>query len=166
LLPILLFVKKGMRRTFFKGTGSLREFITHFYRDSRIIAEPMPESPKPMTAKNLLPKRFTLIIALMLIVVLPLVLILPIAFAQSTTTTQSSAQASSSSNGLGLLAAGVAIAGSCAGAGYAVGKAASSAAAAIVERPATFGPLLILAGLGEGIAIYGLLVAFQILSKI
>jgi V/A-type H+/Na+-transporting ATPase subunit K len=80
--------------------------------------------------------------------------------AQATTT------ASSSSNGLGLIAAAIAIAGSCSAAGYAVAKAASAAAAAIVERPGAFGPMLILAGLGEGIAIYGLLVAFQILSKI
>ncbi len=64
------------------------------------------------------------------------------------------------------MAAGLAITGSCIGAGYAVAKAASAAAAAIVERPGAFGPMLILAGLGEGIAIYGLLVAFQILSKI
>jgi V/A-type H+-transporting ATPase subunit K len=78
---------------------------------------------------------------------------------QATTTT-------SSDNGIGLMAAGLAITGSCIGAGYAVAKAASAAAAAIVERPGAFGPMLILAGLGEGIAIYGLLVAFQILSKI
>lgn len=87
----------------------------------------------------------------------------PIAFAQSTTSTTTS---SGQDTGIGLMAAGLAITGSCVGAGYAVGKAASSAAAAIVERPAAFGPMLILAGLGEGIAIYGLLVAFQILSKI
>jgi V/A-type H+/Na+-transporting ATPase subunit K len=127
-----------------------------------IVNELMSESSGK---KNPLPRRFTLLIVLMFVVVLPLVFILPIAFGQSTQTTTSQT-ASGSDSGLGLLAAGVAIAGSCAGAGYAVGKAASSAAAAIVERPATFGPLLILAGLGEGIAIYGLLVAFQILSKI
>ena len=82
-------------------------------------------------------------------------------FGQSTTSTSTS-----SNNGLGLMAAALAITGSCLGAGYAVAKAASAAAAAIVERPGAFGPMLILAGLGEGIAIYGLLVAFQILSKI
>jgi len=82
-------------------------------------------------------------------------------FGQSATSTPTS-----SSNGLGLMAAALAITGSCLGAGYAVAKAASAAAAAIVERPGAFGPMLILAGLGEGIAIYGLLVAFQILSKI
>lgn len=87
---------------------------------------------------------------------------MPTAFAQTPTTTSGL----TSADGLGLLAAGLAIVGSCLAAGYAVGKAASSAAAAIVEKPSVFGPLLILAGLGEGIAIYGLLVAFEILSKI
>ena len=89
----------------------------------------------------------------------------PAVFAQSVTST-ATAQGSNIENGLGLLAAGLAITGSCVGAGYAVGKAASAAAAAIVEKPGAFGPMLILAGLGEGLAIYGLLVAFQILSKI
>lgn len=88
----------------------------------------------------------------------------PVVFGQTTTTT--TAAAAASNNGLGLVAAAAAIVGSCAAAAYAVAKAASSAAAAIVERPGAFGPMLILAGLGEGIAIYGLLVAFQILSKI
>ena len=74
--------------------------------------------------------------------------------------------AASGSNDLGLVAAALAITGSCMGAGYAVAKAASAAAAAIVERPGAFGPMLILAGLGEGIAIYGLLVAFQIIGKV
>ena len=71
-----------------------------------------------------------------------------------------------SNTSFGLFAAAVSIVGSAAAAGYAVAKAASAAAAAIVERPGAFGPMLILAGLGEGIAIYGLLVAFQILTKI
>lgn len=92
-----------------------------------------------------------------------------LAFSVHSVFSQTQAQATTSTGtdtGLGLLAAGLAITGSCIGAGYAVAKAASAAAAAIVERPGAFGPMLILAGLGEGIAIYGLLVAFQILSKI
>jgi V/A-type H+/Na+-transporting ATPase subunit K len=116
-------------------------------------------------------KTFGTILALlfiaMLLFVVPLFLVMPAARAQSTTvTTTTTTAVLSTDNGLGLIAAGVAIAGSCLAAGYAVGKAASSAAAAIVEKPSVFGPLLILAGLGEGIAIYGLLVAFEILSKI
>lgn len=100
------------------------------------------------------------------VLVLFALLMAPVAFGQTSTQTAQASSASSEGNGIGLLGAGLAIAGSCVGAGYAVGKAASAAAAAIVEKPATFGPLLILAGLGEGIAIYGLLVAFEILTKI
>lgn len=102
-------------------------------------------------------------LALVALAVASLVLVVaqgaPVAFGQSTGVT-------GTDYSMGLLAAGIAISGSCLAAGYAVGKAASAAAAALVEKPGTFGPLLILAGLGEGIAIYGLLVAFQILSKI
>ncbi len=114
-----------------------------------------------MANKNTFRKLFAMVAVLTCGIMFLLLIVFPTAYGQSSTTTTSNTDV-----GLGLLAAGVAIAGSCVGAGYAVGKAASSAAAAIVERPASFGPLLILAGLGEGIAIYGLLVAFQILSKI
>ncbi len=122
-----------------------------------------------MAAKNSFRMRFTLATILTFVIMLPLLIFIPAVFSQSSSTTTTSTTTTSVTNndiGLGLIGAGLAIAGSCIGAGYAVGKAASSAAAAIVERPATFGPLLILAGLGEGIAIYGLLIAFQILSKI
>jgi V/A-type H+-transporting ATPase subunit K len=72
----------------------------------------------------------------------------------------------SQSYGLGLLAAGVAVAGSCLGAGIAISGAASAGAAAIAERPETSIWVLILAGLGEGVAIYGLLIAIIILGKL
>jgi V/A-type H+-transporting ATPase subunit K len=68
--------------------------------------------------------------------------------------------------GMGLLAAGVAVAGSCVGAGIAISGAASAGAAAIAERPETSIWVLILAGLGEGVAIYGLLIAILILGKL
>jgi V/A-type H+-transporting ATPase subunit K len=68
--------------------------------------------------------------------------------------------------GLGLVAAGLAVAGSCLGAGIAIYGAASAGAAAIAERPETSVWVLILAGLGEGVAIYGLLIAILILGKL
>jgi V/A-type H+-transporting ATPase subunit K len=67
---------------------------------------------------------------------------------------------------LGLIGAGIAVAGSCLGAGIAVSGAASAGAAAIAERPETSIWVLILAGLGEGVAIYGLLIAILILGKL
>ena len=68
--------------------------------------------------------------------------------------------------GFGLIGAGIAVAGSCLGAGIAISGAASAGAAAIAERPETSIWVLILAGLGEGVAIYGLLIAIIILGKL
>jgi V/A-type H+-transporting ATPase subunit K len=68
--------------------------------------------------------------------------------------------------GLGLVAAGIAVGSSCLGAGLAIYGAASAGAAAIAERPETSVWVLILAGLGEGVAIYGLLIAILILGKL
>ena len=47
-------------------------------------------------------------------------------------------------------------------AGYAVGKIGVAAIASATEKPEVFGKTIIFAGLAEGIAIYGLLVAFLI----
>ncbi len=110
-----------------------------------------------------------IVTAFNVLVVFPLVVGISFAAASpapSQTSTNSTSTTSDISSGLGMLGAGLAIAGSCIGAGIAVGYAASAGAAAIVERPGAFGSILILAGLGEGIAIYGLLIAFQILAKI
>jgi V/A-type H+-transporting ATPase subunit K len=68
--------------------------------------------------------------------------------------------------GMALLGAAIAVAGSCLGAGIAIYGAASAGAAAIAERPETSIWVLILAGLGEGVAIYGLLIAILILGKL
>jgi V/A-type H+-transporting ATPase subunit K len=116
-----------------------------------------------MTSRISFRKRFALATLATLFVTVPLAVVMPAVLAQANTQTTTS---SDLGTGLGLLAAGIAITGSCIAAGYAVAKASSSAAAAIVESPGSFGPMLIFAGLAEGIAIYGLLVAFQILSKI
>jgi F0F1-type ATP synthase membrane subunit c/vacuolar-type H+-ATPase subunit K len=68
--------------------------------------------------------------------------------------------------GMGLMSAAIAVGGSCIGAGIAIYGAASAGAAAIAERPESSIWVLILAGLGEGVAIYGLLIAIIILSKL
>lgn len=109
-------------------------------------------------------KSLLIITAFNFLVVFPLVV--GISFAVAAPAPSQTSTTSDLSSGLGMLGAGLAIAGSCIGAGIAVGYAASAGAAAIVERPGAFGSILILAGLGEGIAIYGLLIAFQILAKI
>jgi V/A-type H+-transporting ATPase subunit K len=49
------------------------------------------------------------------------------------------------------------------GAGFAVGTAGAAAASGIVERREVVGPLLLIVVLGEGIAIYGLLIALLVI---
>ena len=50
-------------------------------------------------------------------------------------------------------------------AGYAVGVVGSAAVGALAEKPELLGRLLIIVGLAEGIAIYGLIVAILILNQ-
>lgn len=52
------------------------------------------------------------------------------------------------------------------GAAYAVAIVGSAAVGALTEKPELLGRLLILVGLAEGIAIYGLIVAVLILNKV
>ncbi len=68
--------------------------------------------------------------------------------------------------GIALIGAAIAVAGSTLAAGIALSAVAKAGFAAYVERPEVATWLLILGGLAEGIAIYGLLVAIMILGKI
>ena len=70
------------------------------------------------------------------------------------------------SAGLGYLAAGLSTGLATIGAGYAVGAVGSSALGAVSEDPKILGKTLIFVGLGEGIAIYGLIISIMILSKL
>lgn len=72
----------------------------------------------------------------------------------------------SNSSGLGLIAAALAIGLSAIGSGIAVAVVASSAVGAISENPSLLGKTVIFAGLAEGIAIYGLIIAIMIISKV
>ncbi len=51
------------------------------------------------------------------------------------------------------------------GAGIAVSSTGAAAVGAIAERPESFGRSLIFVGLAEGIAIYGLIIAFMVLNR-
>ncbi len=53
----------------------------------------------------------------------------------------------------------------CIGAGIAVGIAGAAAIGAITEKPELLGRSLIFVGLAEGIAIYGLIISFMILTS-
>jgi V/A-type H+-transporting ATPase subunit K len=66
----------------------------------------------------------------------------------------------------GLVAAAMSTALGAIGAGYAVARVGSAAVGAIAEKPELFGRALVLVGLAEGIAIYGLIVSILILNRI
>jgi len=64
-----------------------------------------------------------------------------------------------------LLGAGIAVAGSTIGAGFAVAYTGAATIAAISEKPEMLGRSLVIVGLAEGIAIYGLVVAVILIGK-
>jgi V/A-type H+-transporting ATPase subunit K len=68
--------------------------------------------------------------------------------------------------GWGFMAAALATGMSAAGAAYAVAKVGSAATGALAEKPELFGRLMILLGLAEGIAIYGIIMAILILNRL
>jgi V/A-type H+-transporting ATPase subunit K len=63
------------------------------------------------------------------------------------------------------LAAAIAISMATLGAGWAVASTGPAAVGAIAEKPEVFGRALIFVGLAEGIAIYGLIIAFLLLNR-
>lgn len=76
------------------------------------------------------------------------------------------AQATEAPKGLSGAALGAALSTglACIGAGIAVGIAGAAAIGGITEKPEILGRTLIFVGLAEGIAIYGLIIAFMILN--
>lgn len=78
---------------------------------------------------------------------------------------QAATSAASASSGDAFIGAGIAIAGSTLGAGVAVSYTGSAALAAIAEKPDMLGRALVIVGLAEGIAIYGLIVAVILIGK-
>jgi V/A-type H+-transporting ATPase subunit K len=63
-------------------------------------------------------------------------------------------------------AAGIAVAASCIGAALAVAYTGAAALAAMSERPEVFGRAMVVVGLAEGIAIYGLIIAIILVGKV
>ncbi len=69
-------------------------------------------------------------------------------------------------NGMAYIGAAVATGLSCIGGGIAVGNAAPAAIGATSEDPKAFGKAIIFVALGEGIALYGMLISIMIISSI
>jgi len=68
--------------------------------------------------------------------------------------------------GWGFVGAAVATGLAALGAGIAVANVGAAAIGAIAEKPELFGRVLILVGLAEGIAIYGLIISILILNRL
>jgi len=73
--------------------------------------------------------------------------------------------AEGATSGLALLAAAIAVAGASIGAAIAVAHTGAAALAAMSERPELFGRAMVIVGLAEGIAIYGLIIAIIIIGR-
>jgi V/A-type H+-transporting ATPase subunit K len=69
------------------------------------------------------------------------------------------------SSSAAFIGAGIAIAGSTIGAAIAVAYTGAAALAAISEKPELFGRAMVIVGLAEGIAIYGLVIAVVLIGK-
>jgi V/A-type H+-transporting ATPase subunit K len=68
--------------------------------------------------------------------------------------------------GWGYLAAALATGLSSLGAGFAVASVGTAAIGALTEKPEMFGRVIILVGLAEGIAIYGLIISVLVLNEL
>jgi V/A-type H+-transporting ATPase subunit K len=76
------------------------------------------------------------------------------------------AQGLTTGEGLGFIGAALVTGLSCLGAGIAVASAAPAAIGATSEDPKSFGKALIFVVLGEGVALYGLLISILIINAI
>ena len=80
--------------------------------------------------------------------------------------TGESADPAAGAAGMAYIGAAAATGLSCIGGGIAVGNAAPAAIGATSEDPKAFGKAIIFVALGEGIALYGMLISIMILSKL
>lgn len=98
--------------------------------------------------------------------VMTLSVLFPVVANAADTTATTEAAATAATAGMGLIAAAAATGLSCIGGGIAVAAAAPAAIGATSEDPKAFGKALIFVALGEGIALYGLLISIMILGKV
>ncbi len=89
----------------------------------------------------------------------------PVAASTAASAVPTAETGSSSSNWAALIGASIAVAGSSLGAALAVAYTGAAALATMSERPELFGRAMVIVGLAEGIAIYGLIVAIILIGK-
>jgi V/A-type H+/Na+-transporting ATPase subunit K len=93
------------------------------------------------------------------------VLLLAAATADPASAAATTATAGTGGSTGALIGAGIAVAGSSIGAGIAVAYTGAAALAIMSERPELFGRAMVIVGLAEGIAIYGLVVGIILIGK-
>jgi len=81
-------------------------------------------------------------------------------------TTTATATSTSVGAGIGYIAAALSTGLACLGAGLAVANGSAAAIGAVTEDPKVFGRAMIFVVLGEGIAVYGLIVSFLIIGAV
>ncbi|MET4658195.1 V/A-type H+-transporting ATPase subunit K [Streptomyces sp. PvP037] len=91
--------------------------------------------------------------------------VLPLAAGGGSAQAATSAAQNTGSGSAALIGAAIAVAASTIGAGIAVAYTGAAALAALSERPELFGRAMVIVGLAEGIAIYGLVVAVILIGK-
>ncbi|MGA7759371.1 MAG: ATP synthase subunit C [Ilumatobacteraceae bacterium] len=79
---------------------------------------------------------------------------------------QQTSSTTTNDSGSAFIGAAIAVAASALGAGIAIAYAGSAALATVSEQPDLFGRAMVVVGLAEGVAIYGLIVAVLILGKV
>lgn len=97
--------------------------------------------------------------------VLLLAIVLPVGNLVSAETTEAVANVVNNAESFAYLAAALAVGLGSIGCGIAVASAAPAAIGAVSEDPKVFSKALIFVALGEGVALYGFLIAFLIINK-
>lgn len=87
-------------------------------------------------------------------------------FAASAAADEAVIEAAGNADAMAFIGAAAATGLSCIGGGIAVGNAAPAAIGATSEDPKAFGKAIIFVALGEGIALYGVLISIMILAKV
>jgi V/A-type H+-transporting ATPase subunit K len=103
--------------------------------------------------------------ALFVIGLAVLVAVVFTAFPAEAATVAQTTEGARETNGTALIAAAIAVAGSSIGAAIAVAYTGAAALAAMSERPEMFGRSMVIVGLAEGIAIYGLIIAIILVGQ-
>lgn len=116
--------------------------------------------------KNTKAKKLIRVMICMMALSLVFCLMAGAAFAADETEAAAETAQAANGAGLGLIAAALSTGIAGVGAGIAIAAGAPAAIGALTEDATTFGKSLIFVALGEGIALYGMLISILILNKI